>query len=98
MQSAIGYRIRGLTRPTRRIETRNNPATTCRDPLMGKRLLLVLFCGGGLLLAAPRPALSGDNDNVLADELTVKAAGLPVDGAGLLEFLRVRTRGEVAAD
>ena len=37
---------------------------------MGKRLLFAMLCGAGLLLAAPRPALSGDSDNILADELT----------------------------
>ena len=65
---------------------------------MGKRLLLAMLCSAGLMLAAAPPALAGDNDNVLADELTVKAAGLPVDGAGLLAFLGLRTLGEVAPD
>ena len=65
---------------------------------MGKRLLFTMLCGAGLLLAAPRPAVSGDGDNVLADELAVKSAGLPLDGAGLLEFFRTRTKGEATAD
>jgi len=65
---------------------------------MGKRLLFTMLCGAGLLLAAPRPAVSGDSDNVLADELALKSAGLPIDGAGLLEFFRTRTKGESTPD
>ena len=65
---------------------------------MGKRLLFTMLCGAGLLLAAPRPAVSGDSDNLLADELALKSAGLPVDGAGLLEFFRTRIKGAAAAD
>src|SRR4051812_34103581 len=64
---------------------------------MRTRILLVL-CAAGLLLAVPRPAASGEADNALTDELAVKSAGLPVDGAGLLEFFKTRTRGEVAPD
>jgi HEAT repeat protein len=60
--------------------------------------MLPLLCAAGLLLAAPRLPAAGESDNVLADELTVKSAGLPVDGAGLLEFFRLRTKGEVASD
>ena len=59
--------------------------------------ILLLLCAAGLVLTA-RPGWAAESDAILSDELTVKAAGLPVDGAGLLEFLRLRTRGEVAPD
>lgn len=65
---------------------------------MGKRLVFAMLCGAGLLLAAPRPVLSGDSDNVLTDELTLKSAGLPVDGTGLLAFFRTRVKGEATPD
>jgi HEAT repeat protein len=65
---------------------------------MRTRILFLLLSAAGMLLAAPRPAASGETDNVLEDELTVKTAGLPVDGAGLLDFFRTRTKGEVAPD
>jgi HEAT repeat protein len=63
---------------------------------MRTRVFLFL-CAAGLVLGAARMA-SASGDNVLADELTVKSAGLPVDGPGLLEFFRLRTKGEVAPD
>src|SRR5258708_13690412 len=47
----------------------------------------------GLVFAAT-PASSAEGDNALSDELAVKSAGLPVDAAGLLEFLRTRTQGD----
>jgi HEAT repeat protein len=65
---------------------------------MLKQFLLCLLCGAGLILATPRPAVSADSDNNLADELTLKSAGVPVDGAGLTEFFRLRTQWEVAPD
>jgi hypothetical protein len=43
---------------------------------------------------ATAPAPSAEGDDALADELAVKSAGLPVDAAGLLEFLRTRTKGD----
>src|SRR5262245_779015 len=63
---------------------------------MYKRFLVLLVGVGGLALvmAAPAPAPSAEGDNALADELTVKSAGLPVDGAGLIEFFRLRTKAE----
>ncbi len=62
---------------------------------MLKSILLSLMCGAGLILAAPPPA---DSENNLADELTLLSAGVPVDAAGLMEFFRLRTQGEVAPD
>ncbi len=61
---------------------------------MRTRILLVL-CAAVL---APLAGWAAEGDALLNDELTVKSAGLPVDGAGLLEFFRLRTRGEVAPD
>ena len=48
---------------------------------MRTRILLFL-CAAGLVLAAPRRAVAAESDAILNDELTVKSAGLPVDGAG----------------
>jgi HEAT repeat protein len=65
---------------------------------MLKSLLLSLLCGAGLVLAGPPGGGTAENDNYLPDELTLMSAGLPVDAAGLMEFFRLRTQGEVAPD
>ena len=49
-----------------------------------------------LLLLLPLPAVqAAEADTVLADETTLKAVGLSTDGAGLVEFFRVRGQTEV---
>jgi HEAT repeat protein len=63
---------------------------------MLKCILLPLLCGAGLVLSAPPPAAAAESDNNLPDELTLMAAGLPVNAAGLEDFFRIRTQGEVA--
>jgi HEAT repeat protein len=65
---------------------------------MLKHYLLPLLCGFGLILLAPRPAVPADSDNSLSDELVLMTAGVPVDAAGLVEFFRLRTQGEVAPE
>jgi len=65
---------------------------------MLKCTLFSLLCGAGLILAAPPPAVPVESDNNLSDELTLMSAGIPVDAAGLVEFFRLRTQGEVASD
>jgi HEAT repeat protein len=54
-------------------------------------LPLLLAC---LTLFACQTGQAADLDPVAADETMLKAASLPTDGAGLLEFFRQRTRGE----
>jgi HEAT repeat protein len=61
---------------------------------MYKRFLALLLGVGGLALLAAAPAPSAEGDNALNDELTVKSAGLPVDGAGLIDFFHARTKAE----
>ncbi|HVS39601.1 MAG TPA: HEAT repeat domain-containing protein [Gemmataceae bacterium] len=62
------------------------------------RTRVILFLGvSALTLAASGLGQAADGD-AAADELTVKAAGLPMDGPGLLEFFRLRTKGEVAPE
>ena len=63
------------------------------------RTRILLFLGAAVLAPlAPPASWAAESDKILTDELTVKSAGLPVDGAGLLEFFRLRTKGEVAPD
>ena len=47
--------------------------------------ILLLLCAAGRSCTAPS-GWAAESDAILSDELTVKSAGLPVDGAGLLEF------------
>src|SRR5258707_762292 len=63
---------------------------------MYKRFLVLFLGVAGLALLAAAPAPSAEGDNALSDELTVKSAGLPVDGPGLIEFFRLRTKAEPA--
>src|SRR5262249_51522615 len=51
-----------------------------------------------LLMGTGPAGRAEDKDNVLADELRLKAAFLPTDGPGLVNFLRVRARGEASKD
>src|SRR5215472_17123685 len=60
---------------------------------MTRRLLppLVLLAAAALPATAP----AADTDPVLADEMALKAVGLPTDGPGLVEFFRLRGQPEV---
>jgi len=52
-----------------------------------------------LIGTAAGPAIvAADADAILADELTLRAAGLTTDGPGLLDFFRRRTQVSVAPD
>jgi HEAT repeat protein len=64
---------------------------------MHRRLFLLLFAGCFLISAAPT-ARTAESDSALTDEIKLKAAGLPTDGAGLIEFFRLRAAGEVSAE
>jgi hypothetical protein len=63
---------------------------------MTRRLLLPLL----LLAAAPLAgaARAAEVDPVLADEVALKAVGLPTDGPGLVEFFRLRGQAEVTPE
>jgi HEAT repeat protein len=63
---------------------------------MTRRFLLPLLLLAAAALPAPAPA--ADNDPVLADEMALKAVGLPTDGPGLVEFFRLRGQAEVAPE
>jgi HEAT repeat protein len=67
-----------------------------RENAMTRRFLLPLL----LLAAAPlaAPARAADNDPVLADEMALKAVGLPTDGPGLVEFFRLRGQADAAPE
>jgi HEAT repeat protein len=57
----------------------------------------VILLGVGLLFGAGRAAGAEDGDAALGDELKLKEAGLATDGAGLVNFFRLRAKGEVTA-
>src|SRR5262245_53252543 len=63
-----------------------------------KRLLFLPLLAGILLMGTAPAGRADDKDNVLADELRLKAAFLPTDGAGLVNFLRVRAKGEASRE
>src|SRR5260370_32568319 len=57
--------------------------------------LFVLILAAALLALAGGPAGGAEPDDpALADELTLKGAGLATDGPGLLEFFRKRSQGQ----
>jgi HEAT repeat protein len=62
-----------------------------------KRLLLTLLCLPVLALAAGRARAAGE-DPGLADEVLLKSHGVGADGASLLEFFRLRAKGEAAPE
>src|SRR5262245_26228316 len=52
-----------------------------------------------LLLGATLLTTRAEDENtLLADEMKLRSAGLPTDTAGLLEFFRLRAKGEVSAE
>jgi HEAT repeat protein len=63
-----------------------------------KRLLFLPLLAAVLLMGTSPVGRADDKDNVLADELRLKAAYLPTDGPGLVNFLRVRARGEASKE
>src|SRR5262245_49251986 len=63
---------------------------------MTRRFLLPFLLLTVVPLAAS--ARAADNDPLLADEVALKAVGLPTDGPGLVEFFRLRGQPQVAPE
>src|SRR5262249_13351326 len=70
------------------------PARTVTMPALRSRLVAALLIATTALLAAPA-AHAGPADE---EDKVLQSAGLPTDGAALLEFFRLRARGDADRD
>jgi HEAT repeat protein len=70
------------------------PALTWSETFTMHRNLVAVLLVAWLAL----PAARAQDDPVLADEMALKSAGLSGDGASLLAFFRLRTRGEATPE